>query len=307
MALKRLSCLNENVEYPATSFFQADKSSIFGEYGYIPLCKKCIGSIANDFYKSYSDKRLAVFLTCMKLDVRFIFTIYENVFRDNISADRLTLAYIEAFIDSEESGSFNDSGYSMGVFETLRSYLDTGNANQDDLEESWVSYIVTQDDLDFWGVYSQEEYYILSNTLNRYLESYPKVADSASSIDLVRQICYTSLELKRARESEKTDFNQIEKLTTRLSNLLADANMKPSQKKDSINDIDTFGVLIKKIENEDPLPDPLPEWTENDVFKDVGEWIVGHIGRMIGKNVEGVDSYDTEMEELTVSIEDELR
>ena len=89
--------------------------------------------------------------------------------------------------------------------------------------------------------------------------------------------------------------------------MLADAHMKPSQKKESSGNADTFGEMIRRIENDDPIPDPLPEWTENDVFKDVGEWIVGHIGRMIGKNVEGVDGYDTEMEELTVSIEDELR
>lgn len=308
--MERLTCLNENTEYPITSFFKADKSSIFGAYGHIPFCKKCIGTIANEFYKSYSDKKLAIFLTCMKLDVRFIFTIYENVCRDNISADRLALAYIEAFIESGEIGSFNDSGYSMGVFETIRTYLETGNANSDDIEESWVSYIVTQDDLDFWGgggQYSQEEYYILSNTLNRYLESYPKIVDSASSIDLVRQICYTSLEIKKARESEKPDFNQVENLTKRLSSLLTDANMKPSQKKDALAEVDTFGLLIKKIEDEDPLPDPLPEWTDNDVFKDVGEWIVGHIGKMLGKDVDGVDNYEDEMKELTVTIEDDTR
>lgn len=306
--MERLTCLNENKEYPITSFFDADKSSIFGAYGNIPLCKKCIGNIAKEFYKAYSDKKLAVFLTCLKLDVRFVTALYEEIERDNISADRMALGYIEAFIKSEEEGSFNDSGYSMGVFETLRSYLDTSNAMQDDIEASWVSYIVTQDDLDFWGSqYSQEDYYYLSNTLNRYLESYPKLADNASSIDLLREICYTTLDIKNERSSEKPNLKLISELNTKLSSLLSDSNIKPSQKKDTMSDVDTFGLLIKRIEETDPLPNPLPEWEKEDMMKEIGEFIVGHISKIVGKDVEGMDGYDEIMEEHTVSDSDVLR
>ena len=303
MAIERRLCLNENKQYPTTTFFKADPSSIYGALGYIPFCKKCIGGIANEFYKAYSDKKFAILLTCMKLDVRFFIDTYENVFLDELSADKLMLAYLDSLQNDElVSGNFDDSGYSLGLYETLRSYLDTGNLGSSDIEASWVNYIVTQDDLDFWGGrYNQEEYYILSNTLDDYLESFPHATSSASSIDLLKNICYTTLDIKNARDMEQPDSKLITELTKRLSDLLGHANMKPNQKKVADNSTVTFGTLIKKIENEDPLPDPMPDWTDNDIFKDVGEWIVGHLSRMLGKDVEGLDTYEKDLEEFTVA------
>ena len=301
-------CLSENKEYPVGSFFPSDENSIYGGYQYIPFCKKCIGNTAKEYYKAYDDKKLAILLTCMKYDVRFFLETYENVFKNDIAIDRLMFAYIEAQYKSpvSERGSFNDTGYSMGIFEIIKTYLESGASNPDSIKASWVSYVVTQDDLDFWGDnYSQEDYYFLTNTLNRYIESFGHATQSASTIDLVREICYTTLEIKKARTKEKTSPQDIDKLNIRLSNLLGDAHMRPNQKKDSSSVGDSFGVFIERIENEEPIPDPLPEWTANDIFKEVGQWIVGHIAKMLEKPSEDTEFYDEEMEKYTVTLEDD--
>lgn len=306
--MEMLKCLNENKDYPVTSFFKANERSLYGTYGHIPFCKKCIGKIATGFYNSYGNKKVAIFLTCMKLDVRFFSATYENVFKDNISVDRLMFAYIEEQlkVPFSEGGNFDDAGYSMGVYELLKSYVDSGMESAEDIEASWVSYIVTKDDLDFWGGgYTQEGYYFLSNTMKGYIESFGHATSSASTLELLKQICYTTWEIKQARDMQPSNADDIDKLTKRLSTLLADAHMKPSQKKESSGNADTFGEMIRRIENDDPIPDPLPEWTREDVFDDLGQWIVGHLAKMMDKTAEDTENYEKEMEKYTVTLEDE--
>lgn len=308
MAVIKKICLNENKEYPITSFFESDKGSIYGAYGIIPFCKKCIGNTVKDYFTSYNDKRVAIFLTCIKFDVGFFNDVYENVFREDMAVDRLMFAYLEerSNLSKSNDGGFNTTGYSMGIFELIRTYIDSGGSQNAEVQPNWVNYIITEDDLDFWGTqYSQEDYYFLSNTLNSYVESFSHATDNASIVELLKQICYTSLEIRNERKQEKPNISYIDGLTKRLSELLGSANMKPSQKKDTKADVDTFGVLIDRIEHDDPIPNPLPEWEKNDLFKELGDFIVGHIARMIDRDSEASESYEKMLEEYTVRVDDE--
>ena len=63
----------------------------------------------------------------------------------------------------------------------------------------------------------------------------------------------------------------------------------------------TFGTLIKKFENEKPIPEPLPEWMDADwIRKYVVVWFFGNLCRMMGKENPYQEEYDEEMAKYTV-------
>ena len=64
----------------------------------------------------------------------------------------------------------------------------------------------------------------------------------------------------------------------------------------------TFGTLIKKYENEEPIPEPLESWTNADwIRKYVVVWFLGHMCKMMGINNPYADEYEEEIKKYTVS------
>ena len=66
--------------------------------------------------------------------------------------------------------------------------------------------------------------------------------------------------------------------------LLGSANLKPVQNNDNaLADSQSFGTLIKKFEEEKPIPEPDPEWKDVDgIVKYITVYFLGHLCKMIG-------------------------
>ena len=64
----------------------------------------------------------------------------------------------------------------------------------------------------------------------------------------------------------------------------------------------TFGTLIKKWENEEPIPDPLPEWKEKDIFEYVKIWFLRHLSKMLNLNNPYQEDYEKELKEYEVEM-----
>lgn len=310
--MKELTCLKENKQYPTSNFFPAKKDSIYGEFGYIPFCKTCISDMAKSYFTAFSDRELAIFLTCMKLDVGFDKELYEKVVTDKLGVERAIRAYLTEYSKTSKVLYTNGDkmSFALGIFEMIKDYLSVNDLEEKSLDFDWVKYKVTENDIAFWGSdYSQEEYYFLTYTFEEYFESYS--VDSPASRELLKQICLTTLEIRKLRdiqkktesEAEKLTYNKaIDDLTNRLLKILSDNNMKPNQKKNLNDNQESFGTLIKKWEDEDPVPDPFTEWQKNNIFKDVAIWITGHIREMLG--YESQPDYIEERDKYTVDGDD---
>ena len=148
----------------------------------------------------------------------------------------------------------------------------------------------------FWGNgFDKEEYLFLENKFIEYINTYE--CDTPVMEELLQQAAFESLEIRRKRQQK----NDVSKNLKNIQDLLGSANIKPNQETGAnANEQVTFGTLIKKWENEMPIPDPLPEWKEKDVIQYVKVWFLGHLSKMVGLNNPYAADYEKEIDTYKV-------
>ncbi|MED1665766.1 hypothetical protein [Brevibacillus laterosporus] len=150
--------------------------------------------------------------------------------------------------------------------------------------------------IDFWGRgFKNEDYEFLQNEFNRFINSYE--CDGYTMELLFQEASHTRLTIKRKREKNQP----VDKELKTLQDLLGSANIKPVQETGAnATEHATFGTLIKKYENERPIPEPDPTWRDVDsIRKYINIWFLGHLCKMIGIKNEYSIAYDEEMEKYT--------
>ena len=71
---------------------------------------------------------------------------------------------------------------------------------------------------------------------------------------------------------------------------------------DILGERETFGTLIKKLENERPVSEPLPEWTDvNGIKKYIDTWFLGHLCNLVDIHSDVEELYLAEKEKYTVT------
>ena len=116
---------------------------------------------------------------------------------------------------------------------------------------------------------------------------------------LFKRICFTELAIEKAQKQGK-DTKELDKT---LQELMTSAQLKPSQNaSNSLTESKTFGQLIEKWENEEPIPEPSEE------FKDVDKigllidvFFKGHLAKMMGLKNAFSARYDQFMKKYTVT------
>lgn len=155
---------------------------------------------------------------------------------------------------------------------------------------------ITPEIIIFWGSgFEKDEYHFLNDEFFQYTSAYE--CDSPAMEKLLQQAAYESLEIRKKREARQP----VDKNLKNLQDLLGSANVKPNQETGAnATDQTTFGTLIKKWENEKPIPDPLPEWKEKDIIHYVKVWFLGHLSKMVGLNNPFDKEYQKEIEKYTI-------
>ena len=66
-----------------------------------------------------------------------------------------------------------------------------------------------------------------------------------------------------------------------------------------------FGVLIEMFENEDPIPQPLPEWRDVDgIVRLFTIYFIGHLCKMLNIKNRYANMYEEEMQKYRVTIDE---
>ncbi|NLY47342.1 MAG: hypothetical protein GX053_15380 [Tissierella sp.] len=119
---------------------------------------------------------------------------------------------------------------------------------------------------------------------------------------IMRDICFINLDIDRLRREKKGNANsEITKLINTRSNLMNDAKMKPIQATGAeANDQITLGTLIKKWENEEPIPPTL----DDEMKRYIDTFMIGHLAKMEGLNNELVKKYEEAISEYTIDMKE---
>ena len=147
-----------------------------------------------------------------------------------------------------------------------------------------------------WGVSNMSDVEFLENEYHEWETSYE--INSKAMVDSVKQLCLVELDIRKARKSN--DVQSLDKLLRIKSQILGDANLKPVQETgNAVNEQVTIGTLIKKFEQDRPIPeDDTPDWVDN-----LQKWIVGQLARMEGLTSDYTDDFNKELDKYGIDVD----
>jgi hypothetical protein len=281
----RCGCKNQK------EFYQSN-SGLYLHIKKLPICKTCIGKFF-EFYKTkYDDDKLAIFYLCRKLDMPFSENAYTMALKEVVNKGmEMYRAYFQKL---NSLGKVNGSGED---FESGEFILNDNSNEEFDLITNEEEIEITSDIIRFFGRgLSKQDYIFLVNEYSDWTTRYE--CDSKAMETLIKQICLLNLDIdKRRANNEKVD----QQLKT-LQDLLGSSNLKPVQSTgaDSAEQA-TFGTLLKKWENEKPVPEPSEEFKDVDgIKKYFGVWFLGHLCKILNIENSYSQTYSEEVSKYTV-------
>ncbi|HDR5083745.1 TPA: hypothetical protein QCR73_005706 [Bacillus anthracis] len=274
-------------EYFYKSYSVLYKSNIDNR---MAVCKDCVLELVEQFKLRFNSDVRALYEICKLLDVYYEFNLYNSALAQVEKSKKKSNPYQIYFqkalsLPQYKNKTFIDS-----------ELFDKGKDDENISEE------IGRDLVDFWGSgLSQSDYDFLEKEYHNLTTRYE--CDSYSQEVLFQEIANQRLDIKKKRQNSSS----VDKELKTLQDLLGSANIKPVQESNALaSEQVTFGTLIKKYENEKPIPEPLGEWKDADwIKKYVLTWFLGHFSKMMGAKNKYSEMYEDEIKKYTVSIEHE--
>lgn len=270
-------------EYKDLKEFYMASSTLLHSDGKLGICKQCLNNLVD--FDDISTIKQALRL----IDRPFLIEEYEGVISSRVEKPNANLfgEYMRRLaMKQNRELTWNDS-----VFDKDDTY------DEFEIQFENTSSLDMNDLVKFFGKgFTEEDYYWLHEEFEDFTTRYQ--SDSKGMDLIIKEICLTQLDIKKRREKgEKVDAQ----LKT-LQDLLGSGNLKPVQETGAnAVDQETFGTLIKKYENERPIPQPDPEWEDVDgIGKYIRTFFLGHLTRMVGVKNQFEEEYWKEIDKYTV-------
>jgi len=118
--------------------------------------------------------------------------------------------------------------------------------------------------------------------------------------ELFKAISLAQLTMQKAQIGG--DIKEIETSAKTFQSLLDSLNITPKKKSGNVlNEQETFGTLIRKLENEKPARDADPEWEDVDnIKKYIDTWFLGHLCNLVDIRSDVEEQYLEELAKHTV-------
>lgn len=219
---------------------------------------------------------------CMKFDIYFCETLIEASKKTSASNSRIK-SYISKANLAQYSGKTFDTTIEEEKKVTITNIEDVKLQNIDISEEM----------VKFFGFgFKPEEYIYLQDQYKDWSTRHD--CDTKTQEELFKTICICQLNILQAQTE---GGQQLTNAMKTFQDLLKTANLKPKEvNEDALADQNTFGTLIKKWENERPIPEPDPEWQDIDgIVKYITVYFLGHLAKMMGIKNNYSKMYDDEM------------
>lgn len=277
------------------NFYEAT-NPMLDSNGFMSICKKCCSDIYDMYFSINNNMEYSLQLTCQDLDVRFskdVLTQTQSHIEKLISQCKKAEAvfgYYKSKLSSTGKANEKIDTFRYRDSEFLSEINDdkVNNNQNNDIDTEWIKY---------WGACKELwEYEFLEDELSRIQASFECPDYSMEMI--MKDIALLNLDAEKIRRGILK--NDLLKTIEARSKLMNDANMKPVQSTGAeASDQITFGTLIKKWENEKPVPTAL----DDEMKKYIDTYMVGHLAKMQGLNGEIVDKYQDSLKDFTIDFE----
>lgn len=246
----KCSCCGE--EKSAVRDYYSSSSDLYKDVGVFPYCKKCVEELYNRLILKYeNDKKLAAKRLFIMLDIFYDEDLYNSCL---IKGKR----WLGEYMKIKANAKYKD-----------KSSLD--NINSDEPIEEKIpkkekkKSLITEEMIDEWGEgYDEKEYLKLEKKYKKYNKNYP--SKTLQQQQIIKAICELEVEKEKCRRSGL--YSDYDKLHKQISAKMAELDVIPSKQKKYGEDKNmVYGNFIKIIEEEDPIPKPLPEFEDLDKFE----------------------------------------
>ena len=253
------------------------------------MCKDCVIDIYERYVDFYSDETKALYRLSLLVDGYFSLALVDILMaqakKTNTSLVRVYFQKANSLPQFKGKTSMDSEHISL---EDGTLYLTNEPIQQEEVQEIEDDFVITSEIIRRWGRgLPKDDYSFLEEKYQELIAVY----DHRNPVQrmLYQNISRTQLEAEKARRNGNPAM--YEKMMSTLSKLMGDGNIKPVQENAVSDDEASFGLFIKKIESEEPIPEPLDEFQDVDGFrKYIDEWFVKPFARIfdldMGKTTE---------------------
>lgn len=258
--------------------------------GLMTICRDCVSSIYNSYLKKFNgDEYNAIKRVCMLLNIYFCDALFEHSANTKMFTNRMS-SYLS---------KINLLPY---MHKTFDDYLFSQDYKEPEIKEEKPDTIPERL-VKVWGFgFTLEEYQFLNNKFSEWKSKV--VIDGIARESLVRDLCIIKLQQQKSlRDGEIDLYNRLQKT---YQDTLSSANLKPIQTENADKAMEKpLGLMIEMFENEEPIPEPSPEWKDVDnIQKLFNIYFLGHLCKMLNIKNRYSQMYEDEMQKYRVNIEE---
>lgn len=259
MALTKIICSKCGKEKSEREFLFSS-SELYKNNNKIPICKECLNIRFKTIYNAYNgDLKLALQHFCLNFDIYFD----EEVFNDmsNINLHNFVIEYLKKINRNKVNKNRSSLDNLIYIYSTEKCVDDkTEFIDNTTLKNTFE---ITNDMLKRWGKnkFTNEELEILEYKYEELISEYP--SEKYQEREIIKDICQIEIQMDRAYKNG--DHNAYAKFQNIKSEKMAELNVIPSKQKQYDEDKSmTLGQMIKRFEEEEPIPDITDEFNDVD-------------------------------------------
>lgn len=241
--------------------FYSAKNMFLDCNGYMSICTDCISEIFEKQMNSTLDIKIAIYNTCKIIDIA-----YKDDCADSAKK------YMETKMSKDPNMGmgrvFGWYNYNLSRIFSLHQELDrTFQPNLEVIQINSEEELKNEDEdfrvylKNFWGSnFTYDEYQYLESELARWKRTHR--CDTTAEETLLREICFTQLELKKAREGGSPTDSLFKRLTESMKISAVDPAKQNALR--SNKNFESFGEILRMMEETNPAD----YFKDKDLFKD---------------------------------------
>lgn len=256
--IKCVNCTRE-IKNSDANYYQATEKSLYKGIGAIPICKKCLYRLYNEYYEECGDKRLAVYLMCRKVDVSFHIDSFNMAITQQKSRPKSNLfgMYMQKLnswgIPRGAGLCFDDSDTFNGVKDEATQGEKESSNNEEGEDVLSLKGISKQDMIVKWGKGWDEYDYIKLEKFYYSMKDANKI-ETPQEIDYLKKLAKLSVKIDNAIDQDET--SKVKSLGDLYSKYMTDSKFRAQDMSsaDRQGGIRTFSQIYAEVEKDDFIP-----------------------------------------------------
>lgn len=254
-------CCRCGGQYKTPTQFFKSHSNLFADNGIMPVCKKCLTELFNDYIKKYNDVEKALQRICMAFDLYYSKSLFDSC---NNGGNSLLGVYIKNL----NMIQYKDKTFDTSIKEGF--VFDPNNTGEDDVVETNKEpeeFNVSKKDLKKWGDGFEDVDYQVLNAHYEQLKAANPNCDNNQEL-FINDLCY--IHMQKMKSLRGGDIDSYNKLTESYRKSFKQAGLKTEE--EALNNADAcWGVMLKEIS----------QYTVEEYYKD----------KTLYKDMDGLDEY----------------